>query len=486
MATTLFLGGCGGGRGLQERVPVEGLAFPLRAPTMTPYQTAEVFPQWRFVEPVFMTASGGATDSLFVVERRGIVYRITRDSQPAMREVVVDLTDSVSLEGPEDGMMGLALHPNFQDNGYLFLSYSSHSPYEFVVRRFRLSNTISSADIDAALTVFSLPQQESYRLHKGGMLQFGPDGMLYIAFGDGGPQGDPQNNAQNLSSLRGKVLRIDPSVEEAPEEPYVIPDGNPFLQVGGSIRAEIWAYGFRHPWRFSFDPQGRMWLGDVGWRSWEEINIVEKGRNYGWRMLEGKHEAVNPDKQVPKNHAPPIWEYPHSLDTGSSVIGGYVYRGTSVPALSGKYVYGDFTSGRVWALEGVEDALVMQQEIAQVPLLSSFAEDSNGELYLLQFDSGKLLTLQEKQTGSTKGDQIPSLLSQTGLFSDLEKLEPIPGLIEYSVQVPLWSDGAKKRRWMAIPGMETIDFSPGWDMVVSRGNCSCQTFRIADGTGQVP
>ena len=268
--------------------------------------------------------------------------------------------------------------------------------------------------------------------------------MLYIASGDGGSANDPQNNAQNLGTLLGKLLRITPSGS--------IPADNPFV-ADPNARGEIWAYGLRNPWRFSFDRQtGTLWLGDVGQGDFEEIDIIRRGGNYGWRVYEGNRSNINPGNLPPSAFDEPVYTYGRSL--GRSVTGGYVYRGSLLPSLVGAYFYADFSTGLVWALVHDGTQVLSNTHVATLSSPASFGEDRDGEIYVCSFDGG-IYGFEETAGG---GPQLPALLSETGLFIDTANLLPQAGLIEYEVNSPRWSDGARTRQWLALPGLTTIDF----------------------------
>ena len=292
------------------------------------------------------------------------------------------ITDQVNNRGSEEGLLGMTVDPVNERHVYLY--YSAASPRRSVVSRFTYS--ISSGEFYPGTELVILEVGQPYANHNGGQIAFGPDGYLYIGLGDGGAAGDPQGNGQNTSTLLGSILRIDVS-ESTEAQPYTIPPGNPFANGGG--RPEIWAYGLRNPWRFSFDREtGELWTGDVGQNEWEEIDIVERGGNYGWNILEGNHCFHPRDNCDREGAIPPVWEY--SLDgTPCSVIGGYVYRGDAIPWLRGAYVYGDFCSGKVYGLRHENGPVTEHKELADTGVrIMSFAEDNNGDLYLLSQSEG--------------------------------------------------------------------------------------------------
>jgi glucose/arabinose dehydrogenase len=321
-----------------------------------------------FSKPVFLTPSPDDTDRLFVVEQDGRILILTggqRNSSPFL-----DIAEQLSTGG-ERGLLGLAFHPRYSSNGRFFLNYTRAQDGATVIAEYRVSSDPDKADPHERI-LLTIPQP--YRNHNGGMLAFGPDALLYIGMGDGGSGGDPENRAQNREELLGKFLRID--VDGSP--PYRIPPDNPF--VGQEGKPEIFALGLRNPWRFSFDRKtGELWAADVGQHTWEEINVIEKGKNYGWRLLEGTH-CFNPTtdcKRLP-DLVDPLTEY-HQEQGRCSVTGGYVYRGTRIPILQGTYLFGDFCSGEIWGFRNGQTHLLLDTDLQ----ISSFGEDRKGELYVI-------------------------------------------------------------------------------------------------------
>ena len=308
---------------------------------LTGVRFERVFVGIPFDDPVFITHAGDRSDRLFVVEQRGVIVAVS-ESTPGEPATFLDISDRVNRGGSEEGLLGLAFDPAFAENGRFFVYYSAAGPRRSVLSRFeRLGD---GANSDSELVILEIEQP--YRNHNGGMIAFGPDGHLYVGLGDGGSADDPQGNGQDPSTLLGSVLRID--VGNASEtQPYVAPRDNPFASDGRG-RPEVWAYGLRNPWRFSFDREtGDLWAGDVGQNQFEEIDVVRAGANYGWNTMEGAHcfERSVCDQS---GLTLPVAEYSHAQ--GCSVTGGYVYRGSAVPSLAGWYVYGDFCTGRIWAV----------------------------------------------------------------------------------------------------------------------------------------
>ena len=351
------------------------------------------FPNLSFIRPLDLERPGDGTNRLFIVEQRGVISVFQNDSNATQKKIFLDIQDRVNDNGNEQGLLGLAFHPDYENNGYFYVNYTASNPNHTEISRFSVSpQNPDSADENSEFEILSFSQP--YSNHNGGKVAFGPaDGYLYIAVGDGGSGGDPQCNAQNLLSLLGSILRIDVDTTIANQH-YGIPTDNPFAGNTQGYREEIYAYGLRNPWRFSFDPVTNwLWAGDVGQNIYEEVDIIENGGNYGWNIFEGFHCYTSaPSCQTQPCDTTglemPIWEYSHNL--GSSITGGYVYRGPSVPELEGKYIYGDFGSGRIWSLEydGVNppsNALLIDTNLG----IASFGVDENQELYICSFD-GKI------------------------------------------------------------------------------------------------
>jgi glucose/arabinose dehydrogenase len=336
---------------------------------------ARVFPRLTFERPLFITSAPGAPGQLYVVTQGGLVHTFARADDPLATAVFLDIRDRVTQHGGnEEGLLGLAFHPKFATNRTFYVYYSpADRPRRTLLSRFRALSA-EKADADGEEVLLTIEQP--YPNHKGGMLAFGPDGQLYVGVGDGGSTGDPQGKGQKLDTLLGKILRVTADGG--------VPVDNPFAR-NRNARGEIWAYGVRNPWRFSFDREtGELWLADVGQDQWEEIDLVQRGRNYGWNLFEGLAPYRNPEGRRAAGFVAPVHAYGH--DVGCSVTGGYVYRGKAVPALAGRYVYADYCSGRVWSFAWDGQAASDHRQIATVPSPTSFGEDADGELYVTSFD----------------------------------------------------------------------------------------------------
>jgi glucose/arabinose dehydrogenase len=352
-----------------------------------------VFTNLSFTRPVAMLQVPGDPTRFYVVEKNGSVRAF--DNDPAANTTTSFFTDSNDLvdAGPnEAGLLGMAFHPDYAGNATVYLSYTRSGPVSFVS-----SYAVVNGSIDSDTEQPLLSVNQPYSNHNGGQITFGPDGYLYIGLGDGGSGGDPDNNGQDTHTLLGAMLRID--VDGG--APYSIPPDNRFagnpvcsdVDTGdvdtGVDCPEIYAWGLRNPWRWSFDRvTGDLWLADVGQNAWEEVNLIRRGENYGWRIREGAHCYRPANNCSTAGLVDPRAEYDHSL--GNSITGGYVYRGDAIVTLRGHYLYGDFGSGRIWALEAgasnAEPVLVMDTSLN----ISSFAEDQAGEIYVLDYVSGEI------------------------------------------------------------------------------------------------
>ena len=362
-------------------------------PADAQFQLQNAFPDLSFEAPVDLQSPNDSSNRIFIIEQQGIIELVKKSAEGSIAKTFLDLRDRVSYNG-EMGLLGLAFHPEFKNNKYFFVDYTKDNPRETLIARFKVSDiNPDSADENSELILMRISQP--YANHNGGQIAFGPDGFLYIALGDGGSGGDPQNRAQNLDSLLGKILRINVDSASFPLN-YSIPQDNPFKDNHEGFREEIFAYGLRNPWRFSFDFEtGKLWCGDVGQDKWEEIDIIEKGKNFGWRCYEGNHE-YNLTRCNDTGYVFPIWEYSHS--EGRSITGGYVYRGDSIPELKGKYIYADFETMKIWALnyDGINPA-VNELLITAPGGISSFGVDQENELYLCCFD-GNIYNLRKTLT----------------------------------------------------------------------------------------
>lgn len=425
--------------------------------------------------------------AVYVVDQAGVVRAFLNGAERPSPFLNVS---SLISTGGEQGLLGMAFPPDAATTGRVFVHYTNSSGNS-VVRRY----TRSSADpmvLDPA-SAFALQWPKTgggrqgfitqdFANHNGGNLAFGPDGYLYIGMGDGGSGDDPNHRAQNPQSLLGKMLRIDVNGATGATR-YAIPASNPFAGGApcdndtGAFTAncpEIYAYGFRNPWRWSFDSgSGELWVGDVGQNNWEEVDRVVRGGNYGWRCREGAH-AYNASCGPNAGTAiDPVAEYDHSQ--GVSITGGHVYRGSAIPGLAGRFVFGDFGSGRIWHV--ARDATPTQQFTTGFDSglsIASFAQDAAGEIYVVNFGG----TLHRLRAGASGGRVIPAQLSATGCVNASDATQPAAGLIPYAPNAPFWSDGAVKSRYLALPDGRQITVGADGDFDFPNGSVLVKHFRI--------
>ena len=397
------------------------------------------FPKLVFNQPVAIVTPGDGTSRLFVVEQAGVIRVFENSQTVAASTVFLNISNQVLFDG-EQGLLGLAFNPNYANNRYFYIDYVADNPLRTVIARYSVdSNNPDQAVENSKLVLLEVNQPFSN--HKGGQLAFGADGYLYIGLGDGGSGGDPSGNAQNRSTLLGKILRINVDLPSQGRN-YSIPTDNPFFGNALGYKEEIYAYGFRNPWRFSFDsPTGRLWVADVGQDQREEIDIVEKGKNYGWNIMEGTL-TYSTGSQVGLEL--PVWEYSHA--EGIAVIGGYVYHGSSLTGLNSKYIYGDYGSGKIWALQ--YDGITVPENtlLADTSLnISSFGVDEHNELYFCSL-SGKIYLLKTNAISvspSSSSSSLPSsnptqLRSSTPapVLTPTLSLTPIPNPSQLSTSSP--------------------------------------------------
>ena len=351
-------------------------------------RVVNAYPNLKFDSPVEYTFANDGTNRVFVVEQPGRIRVFDNKADASSAATYLDIRSKVGYGG-EMGLLGLAFDPKFAQNGYFYVNYTKNSPRETIVSRFKASSA-NAASVEPGSETVLLKFSQPYANHNGGKVVFGPDGYLYISTGDGGSGGDPQNNGQNRTAWLGKILRID--VNSTGKGNYGIPADNPYKGNSNGYLEEIYAYGLRNPWRISFDPKGQLWAGDVGQNKIEEIDVVKKGGNYGWRVKEGNAD-YNAKDNTASDFIAPIWQYDHS-NGDVSVTGGVVYRGQAAPALRDKYLYADYASGRLWALTPTGSNTATNQELLSgTGSISAFGEDQQGEMYLCDLGSGKILKL---------------------------------------------------------------------------------------------
>lgn len=374
--------------------------------------------------PVEITHAGD--QRLFIVERRGMI-RILGEDGNLLPDDFININDRVAnaFGQSEQGLLGLAFHPNYTENGYFYLHYTANNDDGIVARYSVDPNNPNIADPESEVILMTLEQP--YSNHNGGCLKFGPDGYLYIGTGDGGSANDPGNRSQNPMNELGKMLRID--IDNG--DPYAIPTDNPFVNDDETLD-EIWAIGLRNPWKYSFDREtGDLWIADVGQNVWEEINMQPAnstgGENYGWRCYEGFNDFNTNGCEGAENYTPPVVEYNHQGFTHCSVTGGFVYRGTQYPAMQGHYIYADYCSGRFWSTIQDANGDWQVQEVGSFPGydISSFGQDINGELYVARLGQGRIykINLSCPNLGlelSFNNTSPPGTLSATEDFDNYE------------------------------------------------------------------
>jgi uncharacterized repeat protein (TIGR03806 family) len=471
-----------GANGLHQRVPWTTSALKGFPDPPPPLKLVPAYPNLKIPKLITLGAVP-KTDWLLAVDHEN-------DYAGGSRAVVfrdqVDIAETETfLETPEI-VYGFAWHPQFETNRWVYVGCNGRSEgldaVATKVLRFEVKGEGPYRCDPASRTlVIEWPSNG----HNGGDLAFGNDGMLYVSAGDGTSDSDTLRNGQNLSTLPGSLLRIDvdpsshdsPSRESIVDSPsrdplatpstnpnhpaYRIPPDNPFVGLPNA-RGEIWAYGLRNPWRISFDSRSnQLWVGNNGQDLWESVYLVERGANYGWSINESNHPFHTQQDHGPVAISPATVEHHHSQSR--SLTGGQVYHGAEFPELQGAYIYGDYSTGNVWAVRHDGQQIDFQQLIARSRVqISDFGFDSQGEL-LVADHAGSIFRLARNSVEAAV--DFPKLLSHTGLFSDVAREQPIAGVIPYSINSPLWSDGAIKKRWMAVPGNETITFAPrgSWD-----------------------
>jgi uncharacterized repeat protein (TIGR03806 family) len=463
--------------GIETRVPWTTSNLHTAPDPPDPYTTERAFPRLTFFEPLSLDrVSGGRR--LAIATRPGKIY--TFEARPGVdkADLLIDLAKTT---------YGLAMHPDFERNGQFFVAYIL-DPAKFEPEGSRLSrftvlpgSSPPVADPSSEQVILTWPSGG----HNGGCIRFGPDGMLYLATGDASGVGDSNLSGQRISDLPGAMLRIDVSGGEEGRA-YRIPPDNPFVGIPGA-RPEIWSFGHRQVWRFSFDrTTGLCWAGEVGQDLWEMVYLIQRGGNYGWSVREGKHPFRPEREKGPGAFVEPIVEHPHS--DFRSITGGWVYRGRRLAELRGAYVYGDYDMGKVWMLRYADEQVTEHRQIADTQVrMVDIGIDHDDDLLFVDFAAGGLHRLIEAPPRE-RSAPFPERLSETGLFASTREHRPAAGLIPYSVNAPLWSDGAEKERFLALPGLTQIEFDaviyperppaaePGWRF--PNGACLVKTFSL--------
>ncbi len=373
-------------------------------PSAAQFELVEAFPGLpSFAQSVGLQSADDGTPRLYVTGLNGLILSFNPEGGEAVIDTLLDLRRQISV-GNEAGLIGLAFHPNFAQNGHFYVHYVSTPPLHSVIARYTVS-AVEPTRADPASRLVLFDEAQPGPEHYGGQLAFGPDGYLYVGLGDGECCMDPNDYGQDLTVPFASILRLDVD-RPAGFLNYGIPPDNPFVGNTEGFREEVYAYGLRNPWRFSFDAEtGALWVGDVGEDAFEEINLIEAGGNYGWSMMEGTtcFAAYFPCE---KPTIAPVWMYEHG--GGAAVTGGYVYRGAALPSLVGKYIYGDFVQGQVWALTpgaSTGEAPVNELLVASDLNISSFGEDAAGELYVVSFSNGRFYRLRDATASGVEQEQ---------------------------------------------------------------------------------
>ncbi|MCI0745912.1 MAG: PQQ-dependent sugar dehydrogenase, partial [Verrucomicrobia subdivision 3 bacterium] len=463
--------------GLTNRVANTTLRMPGSLP-VTGYGVSNAFPGVIFQQPIAFASPPGETNRLFILEREGRVTVITNIASPN-RTVFMDISGPVTTDG-EEGLLGIAFHPNYAANRYFYLFYSLVTTTDAgPTRHQRISRFQTSAsNPNQGVVASELPlitQRDEFSNHNGGDIHFGPDGYLYISLGDEGGQNDAGDNSQRIDKdFFAGIIRIDvdklpanlppnPHPARMGQTNYFVPADNPFVgatQFNGRaitnvLRTEWWAVGLRNPWRISFDPlTGALYAGDVGGSQREEVNLITRGGNYGWVYREGLSNTTIKTINAPPGFTslPPIHEYTRGTaqNQGNSITGGVIYRGTRIPSLTGKYIFCDYGSGNIWALTPNGTNYVTSQFLADDPNIVAFGIDpSNGDVLMADI-ADPAVPIKRLAPAIISGSPPPATLADTGAFSDMPNLTPHAGIIPYDVNVPVWHDGAIMTRWFCI------------------------------------
>jgi putative heme-binding domain-containing protein len=457
------------------------------------------FPNLKFDQPLYIERDPD-NSRLWVITREAAVFSFPDDREVSEPDLFVDLAQVFDQLTPHDSAKavrnayGLAFHPKYPEVPVCWLTYNmvtgikkTHLEDGTRLSRFNVlfdERGVPRCDIASEKIVLTWPEGG----HNGACLQFGPDGYLYISAGDGEVPNppDPRRAGQDVTNRLSTIMRID--VNPTDDGPlYTVPADNPFVPLAtndriddesseqtdaGGLRysfdealPEIWAYGFRNPWKMNFGPDGQLWVGDVGWELYEMVYNVKPGGNYGWSIVEGPHTVIPDGKRGPTPIVAPAVAYSHA--EGASVTGGFVYQGSRFPELKGRYIFGDYETRRIWSAtitnneDGSADSLADLTDLVDPSIrIVAFGEDTSDELLLLHFDEGRIYGL-ERNEAVAEPSAFPQLLSETGLFTDVVSQVPNPGVIPVEINAPMWNDGATAVRWLGVPGTEPIQVLPG-------------------------
>lgn len=468
--------------GLEKRIPWTDSRVVGSPEPPSPYRTRLAFPNLLIEKPTVITRAPG-TDHIFVATHEGKIISFEDRRDVSETELFMQLPPIGKDRNGRDVprlIEGLEFHPDYESNRYfyVFTRLKTPNPVRSRVSRFTAVSDGPGkplkADLSSEMILLEFPSIG----HSGGSIKFGPDGYLYIGTGDGYGQNDPEATGQDISDLLASILRIDVN-NTHPVRPYSIPPDNPFVDRVGA-RPEIYAFGFRQPWKLSFDREtGDLWVGEVGQDTWESIFQIKKGGNYGWSVKEGS-QWFRPEREYgPGPILGPVVSHHHA--EARSMTGGFVYRGKRLKELYGAYVYADWESGKIWALRYDGEKVTWHEELDDTSLdIAAFGETHDGELYLMTHRDGRIYELEKRpqEEMERKGPEFPRLLSQTGLFESTPEHRPNPALVAYDVNAALWSDGADKERFLAIPGDGKIEVIRHNRWLFPEGSVLVKTFSI--------
>ena len=475
-----------GASGLDNRPDNQTCVAPPRPTANSSVSVTDPYPSLpNLVQATKILLEPGGAGRWFVLQKAGQIITFPTNNPSGITEYM-DLTDSRNIRtNSEGGLLGMAFHPDYPSTPEVFLSYTiDHSgpPMRSVLSRTVLDDVNDPGAGTTEQVILEVDQD--FDNHNGGDIAFGPDGYLYFGLGDGGSGNDPRRRAQDTTRLLGSMLRIDVIGTGAG---YNIPADNPFAsnaKCGPGANAddcpEIYAWGLRNPWRWSFDPDtGELWAADVGQGAWEEVDLIELGGNYGWRCREGAHDTVNASDCSGGGLIDPVTEYSHSL--GNSITGGYVYRGSAIPELEGLYIFADYGSGRFWAARPDGQGGYSNDELINTNLQpTAFGVGPDGELYFVDINSsngsGRVRRIDPPATPVP--DTIPDLLSDTGCVDSSDVTQAYAGLLPYDLNAPFWSDGADKDRYIGLPNGTTIGIDADGDFDFPTGTVIVKNFRL--------
>jgi uncharacterized repeat protein (TIGR03806 family) len=464
--------------GLERRIAWNDSRVVGSPDPLPPYKVVRAFPRLDIKQPLSMAPEPG-TNRLF------ILHHLSYWAGPGRLLAVPDeqnVTESaVELLLEIDGIAyGVAFHPDYRHNGYLYIGLNGpiqgRNKTTQVVRYTVGRQPPNHVDINSRQLIIEWPSNG----HNGGDLAFGNDGYLYVSSGDGTSGSDTNVTGQSLDDLTGGVLRIDVDHPD-PGRAYGVPKDNPFVTRPGA-RPELWAYGLRNPWRLSYDaPSGQLWVGNNGQDLWEQIYLIQKGGNYGWSLTEGSHVFYAHRQAGPDTILPPTAEHHHS--EARSLTGGQVYRGARLPELIGVYLYGDWSTGRVWGIKHDGTKVTWHRELVDTPFnITGFGTDHAGELYVIDQGSG-YYRLDPTTDADRPSEPFPTKLSATGLFASVADHQPHPAALPFEVSAPQWADGAAMERFAALPGLDRIEqksqHNAGGAWTLPNGSVLVQTLSLA-------